>query len=91
MSFKDHPNSRGPSSNGASRPARPAGERTERRGDDRPRGGQSFGPRDDRGPRREGGFGGGDRPRFNSGERGPRPEGADRPRFNSDRGPRPER
>ena len=94
MSFKDHPNSRGPKSDGASRPA---GERSERRGSDRPRGNSSFGARDERGPRREGGFGGGDRPRFNDrNDRGPRQEGGfgggDRPRFNrDDRGPRPER
>ena len=94
MSFKDHPNSRGPKSDGASRPA---GERSERRSSDRPRGNSSFGARDDRGPRREGGFGGGDRPRFNDrNDRGPRQEGGfgggDRPRFNRDeRGPRPER
>ncbi|MDE1557161.1 hypothetical protein PV794_17840, partial [Comamonas aquatica] len=77
----------------------------------RRRAGRSDRPRfnnDERGPRREGGgFGGGDRPRFNDrNERGPRPErsfgdrprredgGAarsDRPSFNQDRGPRPER
>ncbi|MGN1056247.1 MAG: hypothetical protein ACI4QS_05985, partial [Comamonas sp.] len=60
---------------------------------------------DERGPRREGGFGGGDRPRFNRDERGPRPERSfgdrprreeggfgrsDRPRFNDERGPRRE-
>ena len=93
MSFKDHPHSRGPKSDVASRPA---GERSERRSSDRPRSNSSFGARDDRAPRREGGFGGGDRPRFNDrNERGPRQEGSfggsDRPRFNRDeRGPRPE-
>ena len=104
MSFKDHPHSRGPQSDGASRPARPAGARDQRRSgpslgnrDDRGprRAGGSDRPRfnDERAPRREGGFGGGDRPRFNDrNERGPRPEGGDRPRFNrDDRGPRPER
>ncbi len=71
-------------------------------GGDRPR----FNDRNDRGPRPEGGFGGGDRPRFNRDERGPRPERsfgdrprreeggfgqADRPRFNdAERGPRRE-
>ena len=101
MSFKDHPHSRGPQSDGASRPARPAGARDQRRSgpslgnrDDRGprRAGGSDRPRfnDERAPRREGGFGGGDRPRFNDrNERGPRPEGGDRPRFNrDDRGPR---
>ena len=91
MSFKDHPHSRGPAKDGASRSDRPDGERSERRGGDRPRGGSSYGARDERGPRREGGFGG-DRPRFNDrNDRGPRPEGGDRPRFNKERGPRDER
>ena len=96
MSFKDHPHFRGPAKDGASRSDRPDGERSERRGGDRPRGAPSFGARDERGPRREGNFGG-DRPRFNDrNDRGPRPEGGfgggDRPRFNRDeRGPRPER
>ena len=101
MSFKDHPHSRGPAKDGASRSDRPDGERSERRGGDRPRGGPSFGARDERAPRREGGFGG-DRPRFGGGEReqrsfggGDRPQrearsfggGGDRPRF-EDRGDR---
>ena len=107
MSAQDPSHSQGSSSEGASRSklgvsAKPAAreERAPRGAEDRPRGGPSSSPRNDRGPRPEGGFGGGDRPRFNSdrgpreernfgggdrGPRGPRPEGGDRPRFNKDR------